>query len=312
MKLPLIVALVAAVIATSGVLADPARAQPTPFTITKYSDVRPGTVIGVGLPPERGTVKRDDAASCTANFAFKDAQRHNYLGTAGHCYMGRGPFNRTWRYRGAPPAKLCREGRDDPTKLFVCREAGPPVYDVAGREIGRMLYALWDIRSFDNATFQRDFGIIRLHDNVVVNPQMAHFGGPKGLNEDITSTPTVLHHYGWGAVGFWYRPLCPSAPCFIQNHGVHGRTGIAPHLKDPGMFTFEGFISGGDSGSPVISSDGRALGFITALLVQAVGGDPNEGIVFANRLRPRLEEAEDALGIDLELQTAPVCNEASC
>jgi hypothetical protein len=70
-----------------------------------------------------------------------------------------------------------------------------------------------------------------------------------------------------------------------------------------------GAVSPGDSGSPVISDDGRAVGL--QYLLGAMWGDAlndpskaNPGNVAIYRLGPQVDAAENALGIRLELMTA--------
>ena len=40
--------------------------------------------------------------------------------------------------------------------------------------------------------------LIRLDPGVDASPQMCHFGGPTGTNDDRTSSATVLNHFGNG------------------------------------------------------------------------------------------------------------------
>jgi hypothetical protein len=59
-----------------------------------------------------------------------------------------------------------------------------------------------------------------------------------------------------------------------------------------------------DSGSPVISDDGRAVGVMVALRTQGV--EDGQGALVITRLAPQIAEAEDVLGIELRLLRAPL------
>lgn len=99
------------------------------------------------------------------NFLFKGSDGRRYIGTAGHCVLGREGRERSWR-------------------------KGPVAKDVSGKVIGRFAYAVFDD--------PKDFALIRLRRRVKASPQMCHFGGPTGINSDRTPAITRLQHYGKG------------------------------------------------------------------------------------------------------------------
>lgn len=64
----------------------------------------------------------------------------------------------------------------------------------------------------------------------------------------------------------------------------------------------------GDSGSGVISDDGRAVGVLVTVGVHAgsIGaGGVDAGVVGVTRLAPQLARAAEVLGVALTLATAP-------
>ncbi|MDQ3956752.1 MAG: hypothetical protein M3273_00355 [Actinomycetota bacterium] len=133
-----------------------------------------------------------------------------------------------------------------------------------------------------------DFAVIRLDPGVKSNPSMCHFGGPTGLNSELTASPTLLHHYGNGIAIGWALPA---------------RSAVAPEMRDRRSVLAYGAAYEIDSGSPVISDDGRAVGVLVAV---RAAPEPGEQGVVITRLAPQVAEAEDVLGIDLRLLRAPL------
>lgn len=123
---------------------------------------------------------------------------------------------------------------------------------------------------------------------------MCHFGGPTGVNADMPSGVVVMHHYGNGvAIG----SVLPA------------RTALAVGMPDPDHVFAEGLALPGDSGSGIITADGRAVGVIVTVGVHtgAIGtGGVDADVIGITRLAPQAERAADVLDIGLTLQTAPV------
>jgi hypothetical protein len=162
---------------------------------------------------------------------------------------------------------------------------GPEARDGEGNRIGEFAYAVLQD--------PKDFALIRLDPGVGANPQMCHFGGPTGLNADRPSGPVVLHHFGQGVgVG----TVLPA------------RSAIAAGMPDPDHVYAAGAVLPGDSGSGIISSDGRAVGVIvtTGLHTGTIGLPAlDAGTMGVTRLQPQLQRAGNQLGIELDLQEAP-------
>lgn len=124
---------------------------------------------------------------------------------------------------------------------------------------------------------------------------MCAWGGPTGINEDMVMPPepVVLRHYGSGTV---IRDVAP------------GRTLVALGMPEPEEVWAVGVAIFGDSGSPVISDDGRAVGVVFAF-GESTRIDVSElwatwGDVGIVRLAPRLSRAEEVLEMSLTLVTA--------
>ena len=163
---------------------------------------------------------------------------------------------------------------------------GSPVRDSENKRVGEFAYAVRE-----GPMSGADFALVRLRSGVKADPAMCHFGGPTGTNDDITSDPVVLHWFGHGGIVGW-EPT-------TDTNTVPARSAVASEgLPDPDFARATGPAFFGDSGSGVISDDGRAVGVATTLQF----GRHTMGIT---RLTPQLERAEEMLGIRLKLQTAP-------
>jgi hypothetical protein len=161
---------------------------------------------------------------------------------------------------------------------------GPEATDAAGNRIGEFAYAILQD--------PKDFAVIRLDPGVEASPQMCHFGGPTGVNTDQGSAPVVLNYFGNGlGVG----SVLPA------------RSALALGMPDPDHVFANGVVIPGDSGSGVISSDGRAVGVAVTLGLHTGGigtGGIDVGTIGITRLAPQEARAEQVLGHSLTLQTA--------
>ena len=163
---------------------------------------------------------------------------------------------------------------------------GPVARDAEGNRIGEFAYAILED--------PKDFALIRLDDGVEASSQMCHFGGPNGTNADQPSSPVVLNHFGNGVgVG----SVLPA------------RTALALGMPDPDHVFANGVAVPGDSGSGVISDDGRAVGVLVTVGVHtgSIGtGGIDAGAIGMTRIPPQEARAEQVLGTTLNLQTAPL------
>jgi hypothetical protein len=222
--------------------------------------------VGIGACPgvRPGAIVNSDVGQCTFNFLFEDDDGFEYIGTAGHCILGTSPppdsRERTW-------------GPGD----------GPVARNAAGARIGEFAYAILQD--------PKDFALIALDDGVATTPQMCHFGGPTGVNEDTPPplvNPVVLHYNGNG---------------LVLGSALPARSCLAFGMPDRNHVFCDGLATPGDSGSGVISADGLAVGVLVTLGVHLSDG-LHLGTIGITRLAPQVERAEEVLGIDLTLQTA--------
>lgn len=227
--------------------------------------------VGVGSCPgvRPGAIVESDTGSCTFNFLFSASDGRRYIGTAGHCILGESPVGGDVGEESWSPG------------------TGPEARDGDGNRIGEFAYAILED--------PKDFALIRLDSGVEANPQMCQFGGPTGINTDTPGldSPVTLQHFGNG-VGI--GTVLPA------------RSALALGMPDPDHVYAEGVVVPGDSGSGIISEDGRAVGVIvtTGIHTASIGTSGiDAGLMGITRLAPQVERAETVLGLSLELQTAP-------
>lgn len=164
------------------------------------------------------------------------------------------------------------------------RGNGPVARDSEGKRIGEFAYAVLQD--------PKDFSLIRIDPAVDASPEMCHFGGPTGLYDGNTSDPVVLEYWGNGvAIGAT----------------VPARSAVALGISHADHVYAAGLALPGDSGSGVISSDGRAVGVLVTTGLHGFGISDNGidfGTVGITRLGPQIARAQEALGVPLQLQTA--------
>lgn len=244
-------------------------ASPAPAPSMSASATTPvGTGACPGVRP--GAVVLTDVGQCTLNFLFQGSDGGRYIGTAGHCILGTGPI-----------------GGDVGEKSWT-PGTGPVARDSGGKRIGEFAYAILQD--------PKDFSLIRLDSQVQASAGMCHFGGPTGVNDDRPglTQPVLLEWFGNGIVAGSVLPA---------------RSAVAAGMPSPDHVFAQGAATPGDSGSGVISSDGRAVGALVTVGVHTgslglAGGDA--GLIGITRLTPQVARAQQILGANLVLQSAPV------
>ncbi len=183
------------------------------------------------------------------------------------------PDNSTW-YAASVAHALHMPGQDIPLGTPVKTEQG---------EIGQFVYDGWS----DGQAFEDDFALIELNEaaRLGAEPAVAGWGGPVAVAEPDEQLP------GWRIFTYGATTADGNAGRLIDEDG-----GLAMvRLDEP--------FQPGDSGSPVLSWDGNALGLgIAHLRVEPVE-DQSERLGFVVSLDRSLERAA-AAGFDLVLQTA--------
>jgi hypothetical protein len=227
-----------------------------------------GTGTCPGVRP--GAIVRSEVGQCTLNFLFLGSDGSRYIGTAGHCILGTSPFG------------------GDVGEMAWAPGTGPAARDGGGNRIGEFAYAILQD--------PKDFSLIRLDPQVQANAGMCHFGGPTAVNNDQPGLlqPVVLNWFGNG-VGV--------------GAVVPARSALAAGMPNPDHVFAQGVAVPGDSGSGVISSDGRAVGVLVTVGVHTASlgfGGLDAGTIGMTRLTPQVERAKAVLGVNLDLQLAPV------
>jgi hypothetical protein len=227
--------------------------------------------VGTGTCPgvRPGAIVQSEKGSCTFNFLFNGSDGRQYMGTAGHCILGDSPI-----------------GGQDAGEQSWAPGTGPAATDGNGNRIGEFAYAVLQD--------PKDFALVRLDPGVTASAQMCHFGGPNGLNADQPSSAVLLQHFGNG---------------LVIGNVLPARTHVALGMPNPDHVFANGAALPGDSGSGVISSDGRAVGVLVTVGVHtgSIGTTGIEaGLIGITRIPPQEARAEQVLGTGLTLQTAPL------
>ena len=228
--------------------------------------------VGTGTCPgvRPGAIVRSDVGQCTLNFLFQGSDGKRYIGTAGHCVLGASSI-----------------GGGDVGETSWAPGTGPVARDSGGNRIGEFAYAILQD--------PKDFSLIRLDPQTQANAAMCNFGGPTGVNDDRPGLdqPVQLEWFGNGIVAGSTLPA---------------RSAVAAGMPSPDHVFAQGVATPGDSGSGVISLDGRAVGALVTVGLHTgslglAGGDA--GLVGITRLTPQVARAQQILGTNLTLQSAP-------
>jgi hypothetical protein len=224
--------------------------------------------VGVGTCPgvRPGGELRSEIGQCTLNFLFTTPEGERYIGTAGHCILGEGPV------------------ADSAGEKTWPKGQGPAATRPDGSRFGEFAYAVLQD--------PKDFALIRIDPGVEASPEMCNYGGPTGINDDISGDPTVLQYWGNG-IGI--------------GTALPARSAVAMGLPNADHVYAAGLALPGDSGSAVISEDGRAVGVLVTVGVHGLGIDENGGIDFGTvgitRIVPQMKRAAEVLGIQLTMVT---------
>src|SRR2546429_1371590 len=227
--------------------------------------------FGTGTCPgvRPGAIVLTDVGQCTLNFLFQGSDGSRYIGTAGHCILGTSPFG------------------GDVGEMAWAPGTGPVARDSEGNPIGEFAYAILQD--------PKDFSLIRLDPLVEASAAMCHFGGPTPGHDDRPRPfePVVVN---WFCNGVGVGLVLPA------------RSAVAMGMPSPDHVFADGAAAPGDSGSGVISSDGRAVGVLVTVGVHtaSIGSDGlDAGLIGMTRFTPQVERAQQVLGGDLALPAAP-------
>ena len=215
-----------------------------------------GTSSCPGVRPGALYSRSSDGVSCSLSFMFRGSDGRDYAASAGHCIWAESNVG----------AAAGREEKWAPGDGMV-------VQSPEGTQIGRFAYGAW--------TDDRDFSLIRLEPGVQANAAMCYFGGPTAMYTEHSSSPVFLKHFGNG---------------LLFGDVVPARTAVAEDTSDPLVVYALAGSAPGDSGSGVMTTDGKAIGTLVALDVI--------GETIISRLDASIERAEQKTGIRFTLKTA--------
>lgn len=175
---------------------------------------------------------------------------------------------------------LAESNLDGDRGEFFDPDMGALVQNGSGKQIGRVEYAIQQGAA--------DIALIRLRQGVTYDTAMPHWGPVTGLNSATTDSPTELRWVGHGTgIG----------------EVLYARSGYALGMPDADQVTALGLIAPGDSGGPVVDSQGRAIG-VNVALGASIGVPPGyTGVQIITRLAPQLARAATVTGTTYTLLT---------
>ena len=223
--------------------------------------------VGVGSCPgvRPGGEVQSEIGLCTLNFLFATPEGERFIGTAGHCILGEGPV------------------ADNAGEKTWAKGTGPVAKDGTGHRFGEFAYAV--------LAEPKDFALIRLDPGVEASPEMCNYGGPTGINDDVSDGAKVLEYFGNG-IGI--------------GSTVPARSAVALGFPNADHVFALGLALPGDSGSGVITDDGRAVGVLVTTGLHGLGFDENGvdfGTMGITRIAPQIARASEALGLKFAMVT---------
>ncbi|MGH3852374.1 MAG: serine protease [Pseudonocardiaceae bacterium] len=242
----------AAVALVTTLVPAPAAAASPAWAPAAQSTVHPGVV----------TTTAD--GQCTANFIFFNAT-DVFIGQAAHC-----------------------AGTGAPTETSGCtsgsKPLGTPVTIAGASKPGTLVYSSWLTMAKRgekdaNTCDYNDLALVKLDpaDRGKVNPSVPFFGGPTG----VSTSPTKL---GDGVLTYGNSPLRAGVAALSPKDGISlgDEGGGWSHI----CYTFTPGVPG-DSGSAVLTKDGKALGVLTSLALAPLAasngvGDMSRELAYLN------------------------------
>jgi hypothetical protein len=179
---------------------------------------------------------------CTANFIFT-AGSDILIGQAAHC-SGLGAATDT-------------DGCDTDSLPF-----GTSVEIQGADHPGTLVYSSWLTmqavgETDSNACAYNDFALVRVdpRDHDKVNPSLPAWGGPSGIDTDGSPSGESVYTYGNSSLRLGLTALSPKTGTSLGTSGDGWTTTV--YTATPGI--------PGDSGSPVLSENGQALGVLVTV-----------------------------------------------
>lgn len=283
---PVVALVMVATLVLSGCLGtEPDDGPSDPADSVPGESVDPVQVISPGWPDLAEAIIRPGvkivpgvfSGDCTANFVFSTPDNRTlYLGTASHCV----------------------------TDLAL----GDPVSVAAGAVTGTLAYCSWGtVDQSDRCPskvatddgWANDFALVELPDDArtLVHPALLHWGGPTGILE--SPPPANKHVLTFGNTSL--RDADQTGPGSAAADAREGFTAspITPLPASPEWTTYVRLAPPGiqgDSGSPVLLAEGKALGILNAIRLY-------EGANTVTLLDPVLAYLHNSTELQIELKT---------
>jgi hypothetical protein len=221
--------------------------------VTGIASAAPDWAPAATAPIHPGVQTLTAGGQCTANFVFTSGATV-YIGQAAHC-AGTG-------------GSLATDGCDSPSLPL-----GTPVRVEGATRPGVLAYSSWLTmqergETDPNACAFNDLALVRLDpaDAGRVNPSVPFWGGPVGLGGS-TSPAEAVYSYGDSSVRLGLDFLNPKKGISLGDSGrgwSHQVLIVTPGLP-------------GDSGSPFLDAQGRALGVLSTLAILPLPGTNGVG-----------------------------------
>lgn len=257
-----------------------------PSTAVLVALALPAGASAAWADPDEATIRpgsqtvTEGSGQCTSNFVFENGD-DVLIGQAAHC-AGTGEATHT-------------DGCDATTLPLGTK------VDVEGAEHrGELVYSSWVAmqqrdETDPDACAANDFALVRLdpRDAAKANPSIPFWGGPTALGADDADAGQAVFSYGNSSLRLGLETLKPKAGLHLGRDlggWSHGVVTLTPGVP-------------GDSGSAVLSADGRAPGTLSTLSLLPVPGTNGVG-----DLEREVGYARDTAGfadLDLAVGTEP-------
>jgi hypothetical protein len=196
----------------------------------------------------------EGGGECTANFIFYNAA-DVFIGQAAHC-----------------------AGTGAPTETSGCtsgtKPLGTPVTITGASKPGTLVYSSWITMAKlgekdTNTCAYNDFALVKINpaDRDKVNPSVPFFGGPIGISTGSIAVGDQIFTYGNSPLRGGVAALSPKTGISLGDDG--GGWLHTCYTATPGV--------PGDSGSAVLTKDGKALGVLASLTVAPLAGSNGVG-----------------------------------
>lgn len=235
---------------------------------------RPGAILA-----QDGFAGSDPRGYATFGFTFEGSDGRIYTSTAGHVMLGQASGEQAW-----PSGN------------------GVSVLDLEGNRIGEYVYAInTRTGSHPGLPSGADLALIRVDEQASVGTSVCDLGEPGSIDTRIVPPPepVELVWYGAAFVGARVGPPVPVDNTWV----MPSREGMSLGMPSAERVAVIGFASFGDSGAPVLTRDGGAVGLISGPPQdsQEVPANGHAGVFIVPRLSPALSRASHLLGIGFTL-----------